>query len=60
MSEQSYRPKYLIDAENGLKFIRCLTCGLASFHPGDVENLYCGNCHVFHEQEGEELGKSAD
>lgn len=28
--------------------ITCLACGMTSHHPGDVENLYCGNCHVFH------------
>jgi len=28
--------------------IKCLKCGLTSFHPADVSNLYCGNCHAFH------------
>jgi hypothetical protein len=31
-------------------FIRCLHCGLKSFHPDDVKNRYCGKCHVFHEE----------
>jgi hypothetical protein len=30
--------------------IKCLICGLTSHVDGDVQNLYCGNCHVFHEQ----------
>lgn len=29
--------------------ITCLTCYRTSHHPGDVENKYCGYCHVFHE-----------
>lgn len=27
--------------------ITCPRCGMTSYHPGDVENLYCGNCHKF-------------
>src|ERR1700751_357244 len=42
---------YRIDtSEGGLTYIQCLVCGYASFHPGDVENRSCGNCHVFHER----------
>jgi hypothetical protein len=29
--------------------IRCHTCHLTSYHPKDVEERYCGNCHRFHE-----------
>lgn len=29
--------------------IRCITCGLTSFHLNDVENLYCGYCKKFHD-----------
>jgi hypothetical protein len=29
--------------------IRCLRCARVSFHPKDVEERYCGACHVFHE-----------
>ncbi len=32
--------------------IMCLTCGLTSWHPQDVEFKYCGNCHQFHEPLG--------
>lgn len=24
----------------------CPICGMTSHHPQDVENEYCGNCHV--------------
>jgi ribosomal protein L37E len=30
--------------------ILCLRCGRTSYHPDDVANLYCGNCHMFHER----------
>jgi len=29
--------------------IRCHTCQRISYHPKDVEQRYCGACHVFHE-----------
>jgi ribosomal protein L37E len=29
--------------------IKCLTCGRTSHNPHDVEQKYCGHCHVFHE-----------
>ena len=28
--------------------IKCLRCGKTSHNAGDVSELYCGNCHVFH------------
>lgn len=28
--------------------ITCQACGMTSHHPDDVDNLYCGHCHVFH------------
>jgi hypothetical protein len=28
--------------------IRCLVCGLTSFHADDVGELYCGHCNRFH------------
>jgi hypothetical protein len=27
--------------------ITCLICNMTSCNLGDVDNLYCGNCHVF-------------
>lgn len=29
--------------------IKCLICGKVSHNPNDVAQLYCGNCHRFHE-----------
>lgn len=37
---------YEIQSEG--RSILCKTCGLKSFHPKDVEHLYCSCCHVFH------------
>ena len=31
------------------KAIKCLECGLTSWHPEDVRHRYCGFCSVFHE-----------
>jgi ribosomal protein L37E len=31
--------------------IKCLLCGLRSYHPVDVEQKYCANCHIFHEDQ---------
>ncbi len=30
--------------EKGQAFIFCRRCDLRSFHPKDIENLYCGKC----------------
>lgn len=30
--------------------IKCLDCNMTSWNHNDVEKLYCGNCHEFHEQ----------
>lgn len=30
------------------KSITCRRCGMTSYYYADVENLYCGNCHIFH------------
>lgn len=30
--------------------IKCLECGRTSHHPKDIAELYCGNCHKFHEK----------
>ncbi len=29
--------------------ITCVICGMTSYHPGDIKNEYCGNCHQYHE-----------
>lgn len=28
--------------------IKCLVCNMTSYHPEDIKNRYCGNCHEFH------------
>lgn len=33
-----------------MKGIKCTQCGKTSWHQGDVENLYCASCKMFHEQ----------
>jgi RNase P subunit RPR2 len=25
----------------------CPKCGMTSYHPDDIKNRYCGNCHEF-------------
>lgn len=37
-------------ADDG-KSITCLRCEMTSHHPGDIEYLYCGHCHMFHIEE---------
>lgn len=29
--------------------ITCPDCGLTSYHPGDIAERYCANCHRFHD-----------
>lgn len=30
--------------------ITCPACGKVSYNPNDIEQRYCGNCHLFHDQ----------
>lgn len=30
--------------------IKCLLCQRISSNPNDVENHYCGACHIFHDE----------
>ena len=39
MSETVTRPSYT-----------CPDCKMESFNPNDIEQKYCGNCHLFYEQ----------
>ena len=39
---------YTLGVKDRQPFIRCVTCGLPSFHPKDIEHKYCGKCGVFH------------
>ena len=36
-------------------FITCPRCHLTSYNQNDVENRYCGNCHMYHDQMGSGL-----
>ena len=31
--------------------IKCLCCGLTSWHPDDVSHRYCGACCAFHSEQ---------
>jgi hypothetical protein len=42
--------KIVTSKDGKQKGIKCLDCGLTSWHYRDVEEKYCGNCHEFHEQ----------
>lgn len=30
-------------------YIKCLVCGLVSYHPQDIEHKFCARCNRFHE-----------
>lgn len=30
--------------------ITCPKCGKTSYHPKDISERYCGNCHEYHDQ----------
>jgi hypothetical protein len=45
-SEDPPGPTYRVSADR--RSITCLRCGLTSWHPEDVRQVYCGNCHRFH------------
>jgi len=40
---------YEILSPQGETGIKCLLCGQTSFHPQDVKQKYCDNCHQFHD-----------
>jgi hypothetical protein len=48
-SRSRVKVTYSLGRSNGVDSIRCLICDQVSSNPNDVQNLYCGNCHVFHE-----------
>jgi ribosomal protein S27AE len=39
------------DGLRGPASITCLVCGATSFNAHDVDQRYCGKCHVFHEED---------
>ncbi len=48
--QSSYAIIHQLDRRTGreLTGIRCLNCERTSWNDGDVQNLYCANCHIFH------------
>lgn len=52
----TYRLYHQRRGDEDLGSIRCLVCGLTSYNPSDVENLYCGKCHLFHERRAIQVG----
>lgn len=42
--------KYMIIGTDKGVEITCGECGMTSHSPGDVQNLYCGNCKKYHNE----------
>ena len=40
---------YEMVTDRGSEGIKCLRCDMVSFHPKDIEHLYCGHCEEFHD-----------
>lgn len=38
-----------------LPYIKCLHCRLRSYHPKDIAERYCGQCHIFHDNQDERV-----
>lgn len=57
IAEAAIRPwaREMVESETGYllveagRAIMCLRCGAVSHNPTDVEQHYCGACHVFHQ-----------
>jgi ribosomal protein S27AE len=49
--KEKNKKKYMIikSEQTSQRGITCLTCNKTSFNQNDIENLYCGFCHKFHE-----------
>ncbi len=45
--------RYTVVAKDRELGILCHSCGKTSYHPKDIEERYCANCHVFHDLEQE-------
>jgi hypothetical protein len=39
---------YLLQQMGGEPSILCLCCGLRSWHPVDLHELFCAACHAWH------------
>jgi hypothetical protein len=48
---KTYELAYPLRQSLGSLAIRCLICGMISYHPEDVRHRYCANCHRFHEDQ---------
>lgn len=44
-------PGYLLTTRDGYDTITCLACGRTSANKHDIEQRYCGHCHVFHDDQ---------
>ena len=40
------------DSDNS-NYIECHTCGKHSYHPKDIEHLFCAKCDKYHDQRGD-------
>ena len=40
----TFPPEVIVSAPS----ITCPKCGKTSYHPRDIAENYCGNCHEFH------------
>jgi ribosomal protein L37E len=41
---------YSIVRKDGQLGIQCEACGMTSYHPEDITQRFCGNCHRFLEE----------
>lgn len=39
---------------SGRPYIKCLKCGLTSYHPRDIGERFCGKCHAWHDPDAAE------
>lgn len=46
---EKYPETFEIGKKDGRPFIKCLGCDLTSFLARDIEQHYCGRCHVWHD-----------
>lgn len=40
---------YVIGKDGCNEYIFCMACSSKSFNKNDINELYCGNCHKYHE-----------
>lgn len=46
--ESNFEPKNMIRIKKDS--ITCPQCQMTSYHPEDIKQKYCGNCHQFHSE----------